>query len=250
MLKFGWIPDTLDKRDYYFKVVYPVDLPGKFDLMELQPSIYHQGSLGSCTANGIGGLFQYCQKKQGIDDFIPSRLFIYYNERKMEHTIKIDCGAMIRDGIKVIKKYGACKETTWPYEINKFDKKPPVFAYNEGKSNQILKYERVNQIKYEIMHRIAIDKFPITLGISLYESFMSPEVSKTGIVPLPNFNKEKLLGGHCVNLVGYDFDEATFLMRNSWGIGWGNKGYFTIPMEYILDPDLCADLWTIQLVED
>jgi C1A family cysteine protease len=55
--------------------------------------------------------------------FTPSRLFIYYNERVMEHTVSQDAGAQIRDGIKSVNHIGACPETDWPYVIANFAKK-------------------------------------------------------------------------------------------------------------------------------
>ena len=62
------------------------------------------------TANAIGAALQFDRKKQKLVDFLPSRLFIYYNERAMEHNIGTDAGAMIRDGIKSVVKQGACPE--------------------------------------------------------------------------------------------------------------------------------------------
>jgi len=65
------------------------------------PSDYDQGQLGSCTANAIAAAIEFDRLKQGLKDFTPSRLFIYYNERVIEHTVQSDAGAAIRDGIKV-----------------------------------------------------------------------------------------------------------------------------------------------------
>ena len=67
------------------------------------------------------------------------------------------------------------------------------------------------------------------------------------MVPMPA-PKEKLLGGHAVLAVGYDDKQQRFLVRNSWGKGWGLGGYFTMPYTYMTDPNLCDDLWTIRVV--
>ena len=64
--------------------------------------------------------------------FIPSRLFIYYNERVIEGTVNTDSGAMLRDGIKTVAKQGACPEPMWPYLIAKFKTKPSAACYAEG----------------------------------------------------------------------------------------------------------------------
>ena len=57
-----------------------------------------------------------------------SRIFIYYNERVIEHTVNEDSGAMIRDGIKTLAKQGVCTEKRWPYNIKVFTKKPTPAA--------------------------------------------------------------------------------------------------------------------------
>jgi len=88
---------------------------------------------------------------------------------------------------------------------------------------------------------------PIVLGISVYESFESQQVAKSGVVPMPA-NSEKLLGGHAILAVGYNDAEQRFVMRNSWGTSWGMQGYFTIPYAYLTDSNLCDDLWMIQMV--
>src|SRR5437764_7575413 len=79
----GWVPDLPDARDYLYSAPEKilVSLPKKVDLRSKFPKPYDQGELGSCTANAIGGAFEFEQRKQGLKDFMPSRLFIYYNER-------------------------------------------------------------------------------------------------------------------------------------------------------------------------
>src|SRR5438132_1613928 len=76
--------------------------------------------------------------------------------------------------------------------------------------------------------------FPFVFGLSVYESFETEEVAKTGDAPLPAHG-EKLLGGHAVLAVGYDDSTGRFQIRNSWGEGWGKEGYFTLPYEYLTD---------------
>jgi C1A family cysteine protease len=90
--------------------------------------------------------------------------------------------------------------------------------------------------------------YPIVFGFTVYESFESPQVAKTGIAPLPSAS-EAVVGGHAVAAVGYDDSQRTFLVRNSWGEGWGMKGYFTMPYAYLLQSDLSSDFWTIRLVK-
>jgi len=109
----GWMPDLPDNRDHLYSA--PLAklrvLPTKADLRRRCPRIYNQGEIGSCTANAIAAAIEFDRKKQKLRDFIPSRLFIYFNERSIEHSIPLDNGAQIRDGIKSVAKQGACPET-------------------------------------------------------------------------------------------------------------------------------------------
>src|ERR1700741_4048148 len=131
---YGWQPDLPDQRDLTYAAPRAVlkTLPAKADLRKKCPPVYDQGDLGSCTANAIGAAFEFeLLKDQSGNDFMPSRLFIYYNERVMEDSVKTDSGAQIRDGIKSVHNQGACSEAKWPYDIKKFAKKPSKTDYKD-----------------------------------------------------------------------------------------------------------------------
>ena len=247
-IKFGWKRDLHDPRDFKFKIVAPHDLPTLVDLRAQCPEVYNQGNLGSCTANALGGAFQFEQKKQGKPDFIPSRLFIYYNERVIEGTVNEDAGAMIRDGIKTMVAEGVCPETKWQYIENKFKDKPCDCCYKTALENQVQEYLRISpHTLYEVKHCLS-DGYPVAFGFTIYESMMTGEVARTGFVPMPSAN-EAPIGGHAVLAVGYDDSKEALIVRNSWGSEWGMGGYFYLPYWYITTPNAAADFWTIRLVE-
>jgi C1A family cysteine protease len=89
--------------------------------------------------------------------------------------------------------------------------------------------------------------FPIVGGFSVYSSFESDQVAKTGIVPMPAKN-ESQLGGHCVLIVGYDDAKQWFIIRNSWSDTWGAQGYCYMPYAYWTNPSLASDFWQIDLI--
>lgn len=247
---YGWVPDLPDHRDFLFAA--PVEtlaaLPPKVDLRPQCPKeVYDQGQLGSCTANAIAGALEFDQIKQALKTFTPSRLFIYYNERVIEHTVNTDSGAQIRDGIKSVGGIGAPPETDWPYDISKFAEKPPqVPAYKDAPLGKALLYHRVPQVLNQMKGCLA-SGYPFVYGFTVYESFESDEVAKTGVAPMPTAG-EKVLGGHAVVAVGYDDSQQRFISRNSWGPGWGMAGYFTIPYAYLTDANLADDFWTVRMV--
>lgn len=245
----GWVPDLPDHRDYYLSLAPIANLPTKVDLRENDSAIFDQGRLGSCTAQAIAAAYMHNLKKQNEEMFVPSRLFIYWNERKMIDTVNKDSGAMIRDGIKSINVQGVCDETCWPYDISVFTKKPPRKCYREAKKHQSVAYSRVNR-NLDDMKNCLASGLPFVLGFTVYESFYAKETAHGGMMKWPD-KSERALGGHAVMAIGYDdsLEGGRFIIRNSWGTNWGDKGYFYMPYEYLTNNNLSADFWVIQSVE-
>lgn len=247
--RYGWVPDLPDARDHLYAapMLQGAALPAVADLRPNCPPIYDQGQLGSCTGNAIAAAVQFGRAKQGMaPDFAPSRLFIYYNERVIEGTVGTDAGAQIRDGIKAVATLGVCPEPDWPYDIAKFTRKPTAKAFKDALHSRAVSYSRVARSLQQMKGCLA-SGFPFVLGFTVYESFETQDVAKTGIMPMPAAN-EKMLGGHAVLAVGYDDGQQRFFVRNSWGASWGMQGYFSMPYSYLLDENLSDDFWTVRLI--
>jgi C1A family cysteine protease len=254
----GWVPDLPDQRDFPYAAPMVVlrKLPTKVDLRSKCPkTIYDQGRLGSCTANAIAAAMEFDQIKQGQKPATPSRLFIYYNERSMEHNILTDSGAQIRDGIKSVANLGACPESLWPYDDTppaeegmpcptcKFAQKPSASCYTEAKKHEIVSYQRLTH-SLTVMKGCLASGYPFVFGFTVYENF--PFDTKTGDIPMPTGG---VLGGHAVLAVGFDDATRQFIFRNSWGKSWGKGGYAFMPYGYLLDSNLSDDFWTIRSIE-
>ena len=253
--RFGWVKDTPDPRDLLFTaspVLAAKPLPKSADLRPGCPPVYDQGQVGSCTANSIAGAFEFTQKKQMLADFMPSRLFIYYNERAMEGTTNQDAGAQIRDGIKSVVKQGVPPESEWPYseDMSVVTKKPNSTAYSDALQHKVVSYHRISSRTADgmlnLMKSCLADGYPFCFGFTVYSAFEGAEVANTGILKMPNLKKEDIVGGHAVLAVGYDDKKKMVLVRNSWGNKWGQKGYFWMPYAYISDKNLASDFWTVR----
>lgn len=200
---------------------------------------YNQGNLESCTANAICSIFNYYD-----NNFLGSRLFLYYNERILQNSINTDSGAKLEDGINAILIYGLCDENEWIYDITKFKIQPPIICYINGIKNKNIKYLCLDNT-IENIKKCLIDKTPVYIGIAIYESFEDISVYNTGIIKMPDPN-EKYLGGHAVVICGFNDDKNIFICKNSWGNKWGDNGYFYIPYEYIINEYLASDIYLIK----
>jgi C1A family cysteine protease len=164
----------------------------------------------------------------------------------LEGTVNYDNGAYIRDGMRAVYNYGAQLESLWPYDVKKFRMAPSTQAITDGAKRKVTLYQAVAN------HQGCLDSlasgYPVVIGFSVYSSFESASVARTGIMPYPNVSKEQLLGGHAVLLVGYDKARQVYIVRNSWGSNWGDHGYFYMPFQVIQNPNMSSDFWTIRSV--
>lgn len=249
--RYGWVRDLPDHRDLSITYRTPEDSTffNKVDLTDQCPPVFDQGHLGSCTANAISNAYLYDELKQNNkSEFIPSRLFIYYNERKLQGTVDQDSGSSVRTGMKTINTQGVCTEDEWPYDINEFTVEPAKECYDFAKTHHSVKYHRVQQTAEELKAALT-HNYPVVFGFSVYSSMETEDVAKTGKVPFPT-KDDSLLGGHCVLLVGYNDDTKEFKFMNSWGKEWGENGYGYLPYKYILNQNLASDFWTVTKVTD
>lgn len=244
---YGWQKSLPDNRDYYYKVTAPVPLPTLIDLRPKCPPVYDQSSVGSCTANAIGAAYQFKLISQNETAWMPSRLFLYYNERFIENTVNYDSGAQLKDGLKSLNKDGICDEKLWPYKVCKYKKKPSKKAYDAAKSNTIELYEKIPDGNLFLMKQCLAKGTPFVFGFTVYESFEGEEIARTGIMPEWNAT-ESIMGGHAVCAVGFDDEKQVMIIRNSWSASWGDKGYFYMPYSYISNPNLASDFWCINAV--
>ena len=248
---YGWVRDLPDSRDFLYAAPlyrFPHGLPAAVDLRSQCPPISNQGKLRSCTGDAIAAAIEFDQQKQRKRPFLPSRLFIYYNERVIEGTTAQDAGAQARDGIKSVATLGAPPEKLWPYDVAKVCVMPSAKAYSAARQDLVSSYARVAQNLIQMQGCLA-EGYPFVAGFTAYVSLESREVAESGIVPMPS-SGEKVAAAHCVLVVGYRDTKRTFIVRNSWGAQWGMKGYCTMPYEYLLDPHLAGDFWTIRSVTE
>ncbi len=256
---YGWKKDIPDSRDNLYALHYAgKPRPTKVNLVDQKiiSPVGDQGSLGSCTGWGIGnGMMESLNLKY---DFLPdtalSALFIYQMELIAMNAFGRDEGARIRDGMKVVANIGCAVEKDWPYEISRFGIKPNNAVIASASKFKIRTYHRLRTL--DDMKGCLADGFGFAFGFIVRSSFET--ITNNGVMPMPGF-WERYLGGHCVFGCGYEDDDSFvsgkwfskkrwpgggyLYVKNSWGVGWGENGFFKMPYAYI-NPVNVQDVWT------
>lgn len=278
--KYGCIKQKEDKRDFIYKapsLKLTLSLPKYVDLRVYDSPVQDQGGLGSCTACATTSALQLLDIKDErpssmfwaniVYFFVRvyrrlkyvwfrdwykvfsknlSRLFVYYNARAIWGTTDEDSGCCIRDAIKSLASLGVCPEKEWQYN-NRFNTKPSDSCYQHALKHTVSEYRAITSL--DDMKACIASGYPFVFGFLVYSSFDTGDMNKTAIVPLPK-PEEECRAAHAVMAVGYDDDKKYFIVRNSWGVMWGKRGYFYMPYDYVSDPELCWDFWTMTRQEN
>jgi len=260
--KFGWKPNLPHHKDKKYAahkemLAPPFVLPPLVDLRTEMSPIENQGQLGSCVAHATVGTLEFLELQElkdgkGGKEVFPnnqfdniSRLFVYYNARALDGSQYQDDGTTLRNAVTAIQKWGICQEVNWAYIETNVNVTPPSVAYKEGARHLLLNhYSLDNTQMVQLKYCLAVG-YPFIFGATIYDSFMSDTVALTGIVPMPS-DTDNMQGGHALCCVGYDDSKNAFIIRNSWGTGWGLAGYCYMPFNMLNNPDLCSDFWTLR----
>jgi C1A family cysteine protease len=233
--------------------------PTHVDLRPHCSPIEDQGPLGACTAHAGVGVLEYFEKRAFNNYIEGSRLFLYKAARNLLQWTG-DTGAFLRTTMGAMVLFGVAPEQYWPYRIATFDEEPPAFCYAFAQNYQAISYYRLDPpgtAKQTLQDRIKTHLaagLPSMFGFTVYSSISQARPS--GKIPFPS-PREAVVGGHAVVAVGYDDDmtitnatlgsrptKGAFLIRNSWGTGWGDNGYGWLPYEYVLT-GLAVDWWSL-----
>lgn len=214
--------------------------------LNVLPEVRDQGQLGSCTAHAGTSAASYLHLALGKPDPVFSPLALYAETRQLERTpLTEDSGCQVRSVFKAMHRHGVPLESEWPYDESKFNIDPPRAVDKEAMNHQAIKYlvcDGLNAIKHSI-----VDGYPVIGGFDCYDSMFTPEVDKSGLIPMPTA-QDSLQGGHCIMFVA--FDDTTRLVKflNSWSKTWGQGGYGFLPYGFF-NTGMASDFWTLRSQE-
>lgn len=199
-------------------------LPERASIKDRFGRVYHQ-RYSDCTANAVLACDAYYYHKKR---WMPSTVFTYYNQKKKidKTDMSDDGGSSVESALNAVRKFGACNSKVWSND-KPFNEKPTLEAYTDGlKGHEVTKYYQVRtlgQIRQALSHG-----YPVVVAVAWLFDFMNKYYT------LNDVSKErakKCDSGHAIVIVGYNDSVERFEIRNSWGEGWGNKGYGYIMYE-------------------
>ncbi len=236
-------PSGEQPTDHFFSAVLAAPPPARIDLRDELAHIQNQHQLDSCTANALAAAHELVLRREGRHVNALSRLFIYWNARAIEHDLDEDDGITIRDGVHGMRRHGVCPEEAWPYLAARVLDRPDERAFEAARDHRIDDAEKVH-IELDAMRAALASHEPIVFGIQLFKSFEGG--GNHGRIAVPRPAEEKHIGGHTMVAVGYDDRERTFLVRNSWGTDWGERGHCFLPYEYVTSHRFTDEAWVLR----
>ncbi len=239
------------KLDYPFSKVHKqlIRVAGTYDKMgehiiaDLTP-ISNQGSIGSCVANAWCDALEILDGLEGSDELEQlSRLFLYYLSRYMHSAIREDKGTFLRAAAHQLRKIGVVLEKYFPYEqANVFPEEVPLDLYTLASNNRLVNFYRVVTSGLDRLGELELAiraNHPVVFGAPVSQQFCDYRGDGTVFT-----RPDAWVGRHAMIIAGVRrrTSRFEFLLRNSWGTGWGDGGRVWVDQDYI-DWSEFEDIW-------
>ena len=270
---FGWHPSLPDQRDLMYSppAYLAKAMPASIDLDQPSPGTpfdpaWNQATEGSCGPNSLAENLVFDQLGQGQAVAMPSRQFIYWITRLLMGTTQSDSGVDNRTMLKALAASGFCDEDGpdgFPYipanlaagDTGNLLTQPPQACFDQAaKRAGGIAYQSVAQDLNTMKACLVETRRPIVVGFTVFSSIQSQQTDTTGIISLPG-RLDRTVGGHDVLLMGYsdeaigsDWPAGHWKIKNHWTAQWGRAGYGFMPYEYLENPQLSGDFWTVMNV--
>ena len=236
--KYRLLPETIEEPLKENYVAHKTDIHS-IDLREKFNNIKNQKQQGSCLSFVLASIYEYILKCNDAKETDLSEAFLYYNAREKNGEESQDNGSQLQHSIEALAEFGICLEKLCNYKANIFNKKPDEEAYADALTRRVKKALNVKGNIEDIKSALS-DGYPVAISVNLYPSFGNNQL---GFVTLPS--EEEIADAssednyrHAMVITGFDDERKFFVVRNSWGISFGDQGYCYLPYSYITNNKL------------
>ncbi|WP_170110684.1 C1 family peptidase [Flavilitoribacter nigricans] len=233
--------DTLSRMPAY-DGSKDLDLPVRVDLSPFCPEVRNQGDIFSCVgwAVGYGALTIRRAIRAGWTDKTTitanaySALFIYNQIR--EGSCRQ--GSRLSAAMELLQTTGDCPANVFDFNVEDCEKQPAPAVIEMARRDTISDYLTLfgrkdnAQTKIWKVKRALAQKEPVIIGMEIRQNFYQLSDATFWWPDLGNTNPA---GGHAMTVVGYDDEVQAFLLFNSWGTSWGDKGYIRVKYEHFAE---------------
>lgn len=254
--KYKILPD--DDQGEALKETYIPHEPANSssDLRVGFPEVKNQGQQGSCLAFAVTSTLEFMLKSNNDPKPDLSESFLYYNARALADATDRDEGSRVDYSLTSLVELGICSEELCPYDENVYNIKPSEQAYEDAKARKVKKALNVTVNVRDIKSALE-DGYPVGISANIYPSFVK---NVNGLVTIPTqqereagkgaANGEFVHGRHAMVVCGFSEEYKFFIVRNSWGKGFGDSGYCYIPYAYFEGKGLINHAWVVTEVSD
>lgn len=241
------VPSARTESDWSFAlglragVVARTTLPAAVDLRQSTPwwKISNQGQTGSCVgwaaADGVLRYHLVTNGKLRDKDKLSVRFIWMASKETDEFTFRPTSfvevsGTTLKSAMDVIRNYGCPLDKELPFKIDTL-----MYAGNENllyvsaSTRKSANYFNLGKDPAQWKQWLATNG-PILAGVVVDSTWLNASKTRGN---LDNFNPNGVVGGHAITIVGYTADR--FIIRNSWGTEWGDKGFAYASAAYIRD---------------
>lgn len=219
------------------------DPMGEHRIPERTP-LSDQLNIGSCVANAWCDALEILDGLDGDDEVEQlSRLLLYYWARYLHMATDRDEGTYLRAGAHQLRKIGVVPEKHFPYvNGNVYPKEVPLDLLTMASNNRLTNFYRVTSEGSERLEEIDLAiraNHPVVFGAPVSQAFQRYRGDNTVFT-----RPDDWVGRHAMIIVGVRkrAGRYEFLLRNSWGSGWGDSGHVWVDQDYV-DWDEFEDIW-------
>ena len=180
------------------------------------------------------------------EGLVFSPQYSYIRARQLERTFPGDrwTGTWVVTVLRVGHGWGALPEEFWPYDTSVWPPMEPPGLDVIAMKYRFNSYYRRARTVDACKSVLAMAEMPVVAALKITPDWYNAPLGRISKLQIA----DNVIGIHSVLLVGYDDRRRDLRFQNSWGIGWGDRGFGYLP--YDVFEEACVESWAQLLAGD